>query len=170
MSTKFATERILDEEIDVEVTSGGVFTAEYNDQSYDAKTLDELRARLLKAVKRAKATKAVDVTMINYVPKSQSGNHRFVREDPYETGVGFVHAKLRSKHERSSAWLLTSDDGTKFQVSSYGSVSQNICRRLTLAEALEYDRLAKALAAAEEALEAWTVTVRLDPEKALGIK
>jgi hypothetical protein len=170
MSTKVATERILDEEIDVEVTGGGVFTAEYEDQAYDAKTLDDLRAKLLKAVKRAKATRAVEVTVINTIPKSQIGNHRFIREDPYEEGVGLVHAKLRAKHERSSAWLLTSNDGTKFQITSYGSASQNICRRLTLAEAVEYDQLAKALATAEAALEAWTAAVRLDPEKALGIK
>lgn len=164
--TTVTTARIWDERIDVSVTSAGFFEAEWDDVRYSAKTLDELQEQLTRAVKKTRETKAVDVSVLNLIPKTKKGQF-YESRDPFEEGRGVVHAKLRGKHERESAWLLTSDDGKRFKISNYSSGTNDLCRRLTSAEVEEYMRLAQAVDAAEAALDAFRKSVHVHPEDVL---
>lgn len=154
------TIEINNERVEISVNNAGRFQAEYDDQEFSTKTLDELTEQLKAAGKLAAETKAVDVTVIDHVLDSKA------RFDPLTKGIGVVHAKLRGKHERNDEWLLTSESGRKFKVRQWGD-EQHICRRLTNEEVDEYTALARAAVAAEKALESWRHARRLDPEAAL---
>lgn len=166
---KLTTEKIGEARIDIEVDGDGKFWGEFNDQTYSAKTRDELLELLKKAVKKATSQGAVDVTVLGLVP-AVKGRYGY-DSGPFAPGDGVVHAKLRSKHERQSQYLLLSDgDGerTKFQVSTYrradGAV---IARRLTLEEVREYQQLCETMRVAKTALEDFVGRVQIDPDKAL---
>lgn len=166
---KLGTETFSDgTKIDIEVTSGGEFRAEFMDNAYDAPTRKELLEKLEKAVKKAQTQRAVDVTILDLQPRDTTKKTSGWCDDrgPYEHGRGAVHASLRAKHGRQwNTWLLADDDGKKFQVS--GRNAGIICRRLTSDEVAEYVRLAKAVDDADEAFAAFRNRVEIEPARAL---
>lgn len=160
---KLGTETIGEVPIDVDVTPHGEFIAEFDGQTYRASTRIDLLEKLRTAVKKAQRQGVVDVTVLNLKEHDKKGG-TFL--DAFDTGDGFVHAKLRSKHEREhSTWLLVSESKKKFKVSSYDK--RIIARRLTAQEGEEYWTLVMALRAAESALRAFTDSVEIDPDEAL---
>lgn len=96
---------------------------------------------------------AIDVSIVGMVDNGEK--NRYGRQDPYTTGIGVVQAKLRGKHQRNRDWLLTSDDGKKFTLGTWGSAEHMICRRLSLSETIEYIHLAMAAKDAKEQLDTW---------------
>jgi len=166
---KLSNERIGKHDIAIEVNGAGRFEAIFDDQEYTAPTLADLMEQLKRAVKKAEMTTAVDVTVVNMVPRT-GPKSQFYREDPFEVGRGVVHAKLRGKHERQGAFLLTSDDGKKFKLTLYGHGTSNICRRLTVDEVATYTALAQSVDIAEASLAKFLDGVHLNPAKALKVK
>lgn len=165
---KLTTEKIGDHRIDIEVDGNGGFFADFNDQSYSAKTLEELKATLTKAVKRATQQAAVPVTVLGIIETTARSSYS--SDGPFREGAGFVHAKLRAKHERQyNTYLLVTDDDRmstqKFQI--YGSSNGTICRRLTLAEVTRYMELAEAKRLAVVALEDFIGEAKVKPETVL---
>jgi hypothetical protein len=167
--TKLLDETIGGDSISITVDNTGVFRATYDEEEYSAKTLEELRALLKRAEAKRAGRQAIEVTVIDLVPadKAQSRNYA---PDPFEEGRGVVHALLRKRHERQSAYLLTSVGGVKFQIRSYGTGSKGICRRLTDAEVAEYLRLGAAVDEAKAAFEAFREQALIDPDEVLGRK
>jgi hypothetical protein len=157
------------ERVQIHVSEGGKFSATFDDQEYHADTLKDLREQLEKAAKEAREQKAVDVTVVGLVPYTKGQD--VYGWSPFTDGIGVVHAKLRGKHKRESAWLLQAIEngkpGRRFKLSTYGEEKRSICRRLKAAEVEEYLRLANAIADAEAALEGWRAAMHVDPEEAL---
>lgn len=163
---KIATERIGGAEIDIDVSGEGRFSATFNDQEFSGKTLEELRERLKAAVKKAAAQGTVPVSVLGLVP-AQKKSFGF-DDGPFTRGAGIVDAKLRSKHEREyNSYLLVSDSGQKFKVAG-SSREPLIARRLTLAEHMEYLKLAEAVRVATTALEDFVGSVKINPDEALA--
>lgn len=165
---KIKTETIQGENIDIEIDSSGMFSADYDEESYRGKSLEELLEKLKRAVNKSRDQRAVDVTVVGLIPREKKSS--IYREEPYVEGDGLITATLRKKHERQSMYLLTADDGTKFQLSSYREGRTKICRRLTPEEMATYQALAAASTDAQAALENWLVTVRVDADELLGAK
>lgn len=160
---KLATETVSKQKIEIEVDSHGQFSAEFNDMSFSAKTRLELLEQLKKAVRTFEKTKPVLVTVLGLVRKA---NRRSWDTEHFIQGAGTVDAKLRGHHDRNRVWLLTSEDGQKFQVGGYRS-DATIARRLTTAEAVRYGELVEAIRVATTALEDFVGCVGIDPAKAL---
>lgn len=153
--------------LEVHVSEGGEFSAEFDEERYTATTRKELLEKLEKAVKAARETNPIDVTVLGLVPVSdRKGGWS---SDPFEAGAGVVQAKLRGKHQREyNAWLMITDDGKKrFKYSSSRRESIQIARRLNAAEVREYLALREAIRVAETALEDFVGKVQIDPEEAL---
>lgn len=146
---------------------GGTFRAQFDEQTFESKTREDLAAQLERQAKKQRERKAVDVTVLNLIPNTESNRRYTYDSGPYQTGRGAVQAKFRGHHSRSSKWLLRSDEGKAFDWSGYnrGSDQATLCRRLTDDEIEQYLELAKAADAAESALEAWLQGVRVDPEE-----
>lgn len=122
--------------IQVSVNEAGYFQAVYDEETYSATTLQEVRDKVLKAYRELNARVSRPVTLINLIPNEES--RRWGRTEPYVTGIGTVRATLRGKHSGRSEWLFTDENGQKFSIYS---TREHICRRLTVAEELEYTRL-----------------------------
>jgi hypothetical protein len=165
---KFATERIGDHRIDIEVDGSGQFTAEFNDCNYSHATRLGLLEELKKAVRRAELQGVVDVTVLGLVAVSNAHKRHYSNE-PYEPGAGVVQAKLRGKHERQHAtWLLVADEGKpRFQVSGYARDNVQIARRLTVVEIKQYLALRETVRVATCDLEDFIGSVKIDPAAAL---
>lgn len=164
---KLGTERVGVHKIDLEVDGTGKFSAEFNDQIFEAQTRKDLLEKLEKAVKKASQQGVVDVTVLGLVPGKKDKHGRF-DDGPFEVGAGVVHAKLRARHEREyNAYLLVSEENQKFKVHGFdrGAV---IARRLNDAEALRYLELKEAVRMAETDLEDFVGLVKLNPDDALN--
>lgn len=160
------TETINGVDIRIDVDAAGIFRADFDEEQFRAESLAALKVDLAKAVKKHQATKPVDVTVINLRAAAKTG--RGWHEEPFEEGRGAIHAKLRKRHDRQSKYLLTSSEGTKFDVSTYGQSAADICRRLTPEEVATYLALAQHVDDAEADLEAFRISVQLDCDAALG--
>jgi hypothetical protein len=161
---KLTTEKIGNEQVEIHVSPSGDFMAELNDQSFRASTRDELISKLQAVAKKAAQRGVVDVTVLGLV--EQDGSKMSHSLDPFSTGDGFVHAKLRAKAEREhSTFLLISESKKKFKVSGYDR--RIIARRLTVQEEEEYTALVATVRAAEQQLKAWIELVQIDPEEAM---
>lgn len=154
---------INNQTVEIEVDGSGRFTAEFDDQDFTAKTMEELGEQLRVAGKKSRETKAVDVSVIDHVLSKD-------RYDPLQSGIGVVHAKLRGQHERNHEWLLTAESGQKFKVRQWGSGERVICRRMTESEVAEYMQLANAVKTAEKVFESFRAKMRADPKRLLKVK
>lgn len=143
------TYTIEDEEIEIRVSEDGKFTATYQEEEFRSYTLSELHGKLTEASKAKASELAIPVTVINLQPTTEK--NRYGKTEPYEYGTGTVHATLRGRHQRQSTYLLTSEDGKKFQIGTYGPLM--ICNRLPPEAIAEYLRLRAALHVAKTALE-----------------
>lgn len=157
------TKNILDEQITIYVDGGGAFAAEVNDDRIEAKTLEELEQRIERAIKKARDTRAVDVTVINIIPTGDNRTRGW-SDGPFRQGRGVLHAKVRGKHERQAAWLLIEDgkEKRKFQISTYDREGITICRRLSAEEIATYEQLATAVDEAAARLEAFRQSVQIE--------
>lgn len=165
---KIKTFHVDDEPIDIEVSGSGTFEAEFEDQSYTAKTLEQLEADLTKIVRKAKKAKPIPVSVVDLVPNEKRNGWE---TGAFKDGRGVVHAILRGQHARQNQYLLRVDDkdATKFQLSTYSSQgAAKIVRRLTENEVADYARLAGEADGAAKALEDWVEARRFDVDKALG--
>jgi hypothetical protein len=168
---KLTTEKIGDQRIDIEVDGNGKFSATFDETDYTAKTIEELRELLRSAIKKAKATKPIEVTVLGLVPRKKSiysGNG-----EPFEDGPGYVQAKLRGEHgTRRHVYLLISDDdrfeNEKFQIGGYGSNDAEIVARLSLVEVLRYTELLELKRAATTAVEDFVGAHKFDITEALA--
>lgn len=156
---KLTTITIGDERIDVDVDAAGKFSATYQEEDYRTTTLDELTKKLEQAHRDAKQAIRVPVTVLGLIPNVEK--NRYGKPDPFTRGRGVVHGVLRGKHGRLSVYLLTSDDGKKFQVETYSS-APTICARLTDVQVARYLELAEAKDAAVAALETFEEVAALD--------
>lgn len=164
---RLTTDTILDEKIEIYVDGSGQFSAEFNDNRYEAATRKELLEQLTKAVKLARQQGTVDVTVLGLI-ENRDGRGRRIPGEPFTAGAGVVQAKLRGKHAREhGAWLLVSDAGDKFQVRGWSGRAGTIARRLTEAEVADYLTLLEAKRVAETALENFVGAVKVDPEEEL---
>jgi hypothetical protein len=162
---KLTTAKIGSVSIDIEVNAGGTFTANYNDNDYEAKTSDELYEKLRAAVKKAQQQGTVDVSVLGLVPTEKKSP--FGRTEPYQQGIGVVHAKLRAKHERHyQTHLLVSEEKKNFQVNGYDR-SGIVTRRLSQTDVDYYVALREKVKAAEQELQTFVDSVKIDPDKAL---
>lgn len=162
---RLSTETIGAHKIEIDVDGHGQFSAEFNDHTFTHKTRLELIDALKVAVKRADAQGVVEVTVIGI-----AASDRKYSSDPFMSGAGYVHAKLRGKHERQhNTFLLVTDDArfkpTKFKIEGWRNGT--ITRRLTDVETTEYLRLAESLRVATTALEDFTGAAQIKPEDAL---
>jgi hypothetical protein len=172
---KITTVTVGDEEVEIEVDMNGRFHAEYDGQSVGGDTLQEVKDHLVKMNRKVLDERAVPVTIIGIVPvEKQKDRHGFRTSDPFEDGVGVLNAKLRGRHARTREFLYiaegeNAEERKKFSLHYSGSKRYQVaCRRLSLAESLEYIRLAKAAEFAQQQLDVWIDARRLDPAKAVG--
>lgn len=148
---------VLGEKIDLYVDNSGTFRAEYQGVEYHAATAADVHKMLTKAVRADKESRAVSVSILDHVPNPESKDSKNRRWgsswEPFVSGRGVVHGKLRGRHGHHHEWLLEAD-GKKFTVRCYDS-DNVICLRLSPTRVKEYLTLAEAFDRAKAALTAW---------------
>lgn len=142
------------------------FYAKFDDVDYDAKTIDELKAQLTKAAKKAKSFEPVPTTLLAARwGKPAKGSTWRGGEDDLQTGTeeigNAIDIVLRGKNPRTRAALITVN-GKKMALDGYRHGDSVITRRLTPAEHKQYKALADTLKAAEKDLEAFVAGVKVD--------
>lgn len=171
MSVRLHTETIGKRPIDIHVNTCGEFTAEFEDNEYTSKSLDDLRVLLRKAVTKAKPTSLIPVTIVGIIPHKAKGRYDTER---FDVGPGAVHAQLRDKHEREyHVYLYQTDDGKqKFKRGGYGNKEREevTCRRLTPAQIDRYVALRLARDEAVAALKAWVDDHAIDLDEAIATR
>lgn len=171
---KVTTVDVGGEEVGIEVDGNGRFRAEYDGEHVAGNTLQEVKDQLAKMNRKALDSRAIPVTVVGIV-QTPTKDNRWDRSDPFENGIGVINAKFRGRHARTSQWLLIAEgqndaERKKFTISGYHERSQYqvLCRRLSLAETLEYIRLAKAAEFAKQQLDVWIGERRVDPKTLMG--
>lgn len=169
MGMKVSTVTVGETKVDIFVDNGGKFYAEYDEEDYSATTLSEVTDKVKTAVKRAKMQKPIDVTVVDLKPSTKrSGSGYGYSNEPYEHGRGLVNLKLRAKHERNwNSYLYADGQGRKFSLSRGGDGSHRVLRKLTVHEAVEYERLTTALDEAQAKYDAWLKTRALNLDETL---
>jgi hypothetical protein len=167
MSITIGREKIGGTFVDIEVESGGRFTAALEGEEYQADTKAGLVEILRKAAKRQQKRTPVEITLLDYdhawqqIPTYQRKRVDETRLNPEEPEAGYVtHAQLRGQNPRTRALLLTI--GTEKVPLDYSYHSTPIARRLSEAEVAEFQRLKAAIRDAEAAYAAWEAGVRFD--------
>jgi hypothetical protein len=173
MSMKLKTVTIADQEVEFHVEHDtGMFFAKVGDESYRAKTFEEVEAKATKAAHKLRDTQAVPVSVLNMIPRDKTARPSYDYESgPFTEGIGVVHAMLRGKSQHGD-WMLAEGEkgkGPKFKLGGYRTGRQNLVRRLTAEEVEQYTHLATAVAQAEANLEAFRQAVHVEPEEALGL-
>lgn len=157
---KFGTEQIGKHKIEVEVDRKGQFSAEFDEVTYSASTVNELTDVLKKAVKRLEKVKPIAVTVLGMIKKAPTSKWD---TEKFSEGDGAIDALLRGYHERNRVWLLTTVEGQhKFQVGGYGNRAV-IARRLTLQETIDYQARLEARRVAVTAVEDFIGAAKVDP-------
>lgn len=151
--------------ITVSVNDAGYFQAVYDEETYSALTLQEVKDKVLKAYRDLNEKVSRPVTLIGLVPNNGKAS-RWGRSDPYVDGIGTVRATLRGKHSGRSEWLFTDEDGKKFSVYA---TREHVCRRLTIAEEMEYTRLSMQKERIEQELKDFLKDKWVDPVELLKI-
>lgn len=166
---KLTTEKIGAENIDIEVNQSGEFHAEFNEEKFRATTQAELIEQLRRAVKKAKAVKPVDVTVLRLRERTTRKDwDNEIFETTEEGTLGVVDAKLRGYNERNHVFLLVDDKKQKFQLGGYKNGDAVIVRRLTAAEKRDYAVLVEAERVALTGLEDFIGLVKIDAKKTLA--
>jgi hypothetical protein len=170
MANSIGTHDVSGERIEIHVHSDGIFQATFSEEEYNAKTLEELKAKLEKAVKAARNEKAVPCTVLGFRPVEKRKGSAGFSDEPFEAGLGFVQAKLRGKHARQhETYLLMTDDGKqRFQLNGWRSSNGvTLTERLGEAEIAQYLELAKIAEAAQAELNAFLEARKVRPEELL---
>lgn len=163
--------KIGDLRIDVHVRTDGTFFAEYDDEKYNANTLNELRETVTKAVRKHKDRKQQPVTLLGLVlrPKKE---REYYSSEPYTIGRGFLHAGYRGQHARSQVPMFETSGNNpehnhvRFSINrTWGrtpSTKVHVVRRLTDPEVEEYLYLYDALETAKQDMERFIASKAID--------
>lgn len=160
---KISTEKIGDEQIEIEVTPEGRFEASFNEEDYRAETKGELLDILRAAVGKAKQARApMPITLLNRIrgKKTSWGEIGIIE------GRGTLDLMLRGVHSRTRVILLTDGD-KKIQFDNGWGGNKAVARRLTANEKAEYQELTAALDRASAAYSAFEAKVLIDPKAAM---
>lgn len=161
---KISTERIGDEQIEIEVTPSGRFEASFNEEDYRAETKGELLEILRAAVGKAKQARApLPVTLIDRV---RGKRNSWDSLGSVIDGRGTLDMLLRGVHARTRVVMLL-DGEKKIQLDTSWGNNRFIARRLNSDEKAEYEELTVALDRASAAYNAFKAKVLIDPKDAM---